>query len=98
MLSNYVLIWGLATALLVVVCVGLGMYAERAMKREFLGSQTRILHLCRENPDFDKKVCERVLMSRGELRRARNANSLQPIQRPSFALSGRGDDVTLGER
>jgi hypothetical protein len=92
--TQYVFLWGMATLLIVVLFAGLGIYAKRYMNREFIGAQTRLVQECRANPKAKGRVCEDLLIARGEIEKPKYSETMRSPQRPPFLLSDGELDLT----
>lgn len=84
--SNQPLVWGNVTLCAVIVFAGLGTYSKLYMNRDFLGERTKILHKCRENPNFNRSICEELLMARGEVSRLRASKVMRGLHQALFQL------------
>jgi hypothetical protein len=91
---NYPLIWGLVTLLTVLLCIAAGVYTKRYLNREFIGEQTRILQQCRQDPSSNPKLCEELLIARGEIKQSPYAKTMRGPQRPPFLLYDSNADLT----
>ncbi len=86
--------WGVATLATALLCVLAGVYAKRYLNREFIGEQTRVLQQCRQNPRINPKLCEELLVARGEIKQPRYSKTMRGPQRPPFLLSDTNADLT----
>ena len=96
--SNQPLLWGAFTLCSVLAFAGLGTYSKLYMHRDFLGERTKILHKCREHPNFNRSVCEELLMARGEVGRLRASKVMRGLHQAPFQLGDAEEDSKASSR
>lgn len=89
-LRNPLTLWAAATLATITVCVGAGMLFQRYLHREFLGEETKLIHLCKQNPTLKKPECEELLARRSS-KSPKQQVLAHPIPAAQFQLSTDSD-------
>lgn len=65
----------------------LGYLVQKALSSDFLGSGTRLVHACKNNPDFDAGACGPILEARATARVRTSRELGVPNPSTAFQLS-----------
>jgi len=65
----------------------LGYLIQTALSSEFLGSGTRLVHACKNDPDFDAEACGPILEARAPARLKTSRELGVPNPSTAFQLS-----------
>jgi hypothetical protein len=89
--TKQVVAWSAGISGMVVLLICLGVLGQRAFYREFLGDRTRLIHLCKKNPNSNPAACADLIAARtGTI--VRKPRALPgTFERPTFSLSNDKD-------
>jgi len=65
----------------------LGYLVQKALSSEFLGSGTRLVHACKNDPDFDAEACGPILEARAPAKLKTSRELGVPNPSTAFQLS-----------
>jgi len=81
-------IW--SASALIVGGLTLTLLAGAALHYEFIGKETKLIHLCKQNPSIDPSECARLLELRRSPEPKRKDHWTDPRRERGFSLAGEG--------
>ena len=85
--SNFGLVWGTATLIIVIIFATVAVYTQNSMRPHDSRDTARMLEQCRKTPVLNSKVCEDLLIARGDLKEPRYSRNLRGPQKVPFRLT-----------
>jgi hypothetical protein len=85
--TKQVVAWSAGISGMVILCVCLGVLGQRVLHQEFLGERTRLIHLCKTNPNSNPGVCADLLAARTGTTNKKVRALPGTFAKPTFKLS-----------